>query len=125
MSTDTEQQQQQLPAPPAVDDLPSYASIAAPLMPRSTSARSVASSHHPAFEHPHHALNLPSGYFILRSRAHGRAFDLLSHKTHDGAEVGLHPIKEPVLRTSNDLQISPNNQVRPSVVVREMSEDGS
>lgn len=73
---------------PSSSDPPPYAaSIAAPLLPRSASSRSIDS--HPAFTHPQaSATGLPSGYFLLRSRADGnRTFDLLSHRQNDGAEV--------------------------------------
>lgn len=91
---------------------PYAASIAAPLLPRATSSRLLES--HAAFNHPQaSATGLPSGYFLLRSRAAGnRTFDLLGHRQDDGAEIGLHPVKEPVLRAgSRTLQIPQNNQV--------------
>ncbi|ORY91613.1 hypothetical protein BCR35DRAFT_298850 [Leucosporidium creatinivorum] len=101
---------------PSSSDPPPYAaSIAAPLLPRSSSTRSLDS--HPAFSHPQaSATGLPSGYFLLRSRTEGqRTFDLLGHRQNDGAEIGLHPVKEPVLRAGasyqNTLQIPQNNQV--------------
>lgn len=65
---------------PSLSDPPPYAaSIAAPLLPRQ----------HPAFAHPQaSATGLPSGFFLLRSRAPSqRTFDLLGHRQNDGAEV--------------------------------------
>ncbi|GAA5869869.1 hypothetical protein JCM1840_007658 [Sporobolomyces johnsonii] len=97
---------------------PSYASIASPLLPPHSAAPAHASSSaapppvssHPAFQHAYAHLHLPSGFFLLRNRAQGKALDLLGHKTHEGAEVGLHPIKQPQLKGLN-LQHNGNNQV--------------
>ncbi|GAA5910844.1 hypothetical protein JCM5296_003385 [Sporobolomyces johnsonii] len=97
---------------------PSYASIASPLLPPHSAALAHASSSaapppvssHPAFQHAYAHLHLPSGFFLLRNRAQGKALDLLGHKTHEGAEIGLHPIKQPQLKGLN-LQHNGNNQV--------------
>ncbi|GAA6037835.1 hypothetical protein JCM8097_005063 [Rhodosporidiobolus ruineniae] len=97
---------------------PSYsAAISSPLLVQGEQQQSYGSSGggtahagHPAFQHQHAHLNLPSGYFLLRNRAQGKALDLLGHKTHEGAEFGLHPIKQPQLKGLS-LQHSQNNQL--------------
>ncbi|GAA5975766.1 hypothetical protein JCM21900_001472 [Sporobolomyces salmonicolor] len=76
----------------------------------SSSASVPPVSSHPAFQHPDARLQLPSGFFLLRNRAEGKALDLLGHQTHEGAELGLHPIKQPQL-TGLNLQHHGNNQL--------------
>lgn len=108
------------PAPPA------YASLASPLLPASephsstafsappgpstSFAETPADAGHPAFQHHHSHLNLPSGFFLLRNRAQGKALDLLGHKTHEGAAFGVHPVKQPQLKGLS-LQHNGNNQL--------------
>ncbi|GAA5975238.1 hypothetical protein JCM5350_000199 [Sporobolomyces pararoseus] len=55
-------------------------------------------------------LNLPSGMFLLKNVAQGKTLDLLGHKSHEGAPLGVHPIKEPILKGLS-LQHSKNNQL--------------
>ncbi|GAA5929869.1 hypothetical protein JCM10213_002808 [Rhodosporidiobolus nylandii] len=100
-------------ADPPLAPPPSYnAAIASPLIPSSTPGPSSSSSlaAHPAFQHKHAHLGLPSGFFLLRNRAQGKTLDLLHHKTHEGAEFGLHPVKSPSLRGVS-LQHNANNQL--------------
>ncbi|KAM0788824.1 hypothetical protein ACM66B_002910 [Microbotryomycetes sp. NB124-2] len=108
------------PEPP-----PSYAApsawLTAPLDPRlpstsvegarATAASSSSTPANIAFQHRHGHLGLPSSYFILRNKGTGRVLDLLGHKTHDGAEIGLHPVKQPVLKPAQTLQTHANNQL--------------
>lgn len=64
---------------------PSYAaSITAPLSAPSQPLQATAS---PLFDHQHGAQNLPSGFFLLRNRAHNRTLDMVGHRTNEGAEV--------------------------------------
>ncbi|GAA5854610.1 hypothetical protein JCM8547_004907 [Rhodosporidiobolus lusitaniae] len=98
----------QPPLPP-----PSYnASISSPVLPSSALGPSSSSSHaaHRAFQHSQAHLGLPSGFFLLRNRAQGKALDLLGHKTHEGAQIGVHPIKQPQLQGLS-LQNNKNNQL--------------
>ncbi|GAA5904702.1 hypothetical protein JCM6882_008351 [Rhodosporidiobolus microsporus] len=94
---------------------PDYSiAIASPLLPShapgpSTSSASAFAAH-PAFQHAHSNLNLPSSFFLLRNRAQGKALDLRGHKTYEGAEFGVHPIKQPQLKGLS-LQHSGNNQL--------------
>ncbi|GAA6063456.1 hypothetical protein JCM10212_002539 [Sporobolomyces blumeae] len=86
---------------------PSYsASLSSPLVPTGPSFNPASPFNHVHSDETH----LPSGMFILKNRAHGKALDLLGHKGHDGAPLGCHPVKHPVLRGLN-LQNDRNNQL--------------
>ncbi|BGP07157.1 hypothetical protein JCM10049v2_002987 [Rhodotorula toruloides] len=92
---------------------PAYASLSSPLVPQHgfQPAGSV-QQHipHPAFDHAFAELNLPRGFFLIRNSAQGKTLDLLGHKQHEGAELGLHPIKQPQLQGLS-LQHKQNNQI--------------
>ncbi|EGU12869.1 Proteophosphoglycan ppg4 [Rhodotorula toruloides ATCC 204091] len=92
---------------------PAYASLASPLVPQHgfQPADSV-QQHipHPAFDHAFAQLNLPRGFFLIRNSAQGKTLDLLGHNQHEGAELGLHPIKQPQLQGLS-LQHKQNNQI--------------
>ncbi|BGP47162.1 hypothetical protein JCM10450v2_003014 [Rhodotorula kratochvilovae] len=93
---------------------PSYASLASPLVPQT--AFDQPEHHddipvHPAFDHAYgQSLNLPRGFFLIRNAAQGKALDLLQHRQNEGAELGLHPIKQPQLQGLS-LQHTGNNQL--------------
>ncbi|GAA6004955.1 hypothetical protein JCM10207_008462 [Rhodosporidiobolus poonsookiae] len=86
-----------VPPPPATGPPPTY----------EVSSRPVS---HPAFRHAFAHLGLPSGFFLLRNVAQGKALDLLGHKQHEGAQFGLHPVKKPQVKGLS-LQHSGNNQL--------------
>ncbi|GAA5889633.1 hypothetical protein JCM8208_001082 [Rhodotorula glutinis] len=98
---------------------PSYASLASPLVPQQAfhpqhghhlqhaDPRPV----HPAFDHAFgDTLHLPRGCFLVRNAAQGKALDLLKHRVDEGAQIGLHPIKQPQLKGLS-LQHSGSNQL--------------
>jgi hypothetical protein len=91
-----------LPDDSSLPPPPSYASLSSPLIPShepvASTSSTLAEAVHPAFQHGHSHLNLPSGLFLLRNRAQGKALDLLGHRTHEGAEFGVHPVKQPELK---------------------------
>ncbi|BGP15047.1 hypothetical protein JCM10213v2_003002 [Rhodosporidiobolus nylandii] len=100
-------------ADPPLAPPPSYnAAIASPLIPSSTPGPSSSSSlaAHPAFQHKHAHLGLPSGFFLLRNRAQGKTLDLLHHKTHEGAEYAA---VSPAERRAGALMRS-REQIRPA-----------
>ncbi|GAA5923514.1 hypothetical protein JCM3775_000412 [Rhodotorula graminis] len=104
---DDDQDARQL-APP-----PSYASLASPLVPQQA-FHSQHADHprpvHPAFDHAFGDTLLPRGCFLVRNAAQGKALDLLKHRVDEGAEIGLHPIKQPQLKGLS-LQHSGSNQL--------------
>lgn len=95
---------------------PAYAAFSSPLVPQhgfgpaDAAQQSRQHIQHPAFDHAFAHLNLPRGYFLLRNTAQGKTLDLLGHKQHEGAELGLHPIKQPQLQGLS-LQHKQNNQL--------------
>ncbi|POY74142.1 hypothetical protein BMF94_2954 [Rhodotorula taiwanensis] len=62
------------------------------------------------FDHKWSHLGLPTGYFLLRNAAQGKTLDLIGHRQSEGADLGLHPIKQPILEGAT-LQHKGNNQV--------------
>jgi hypothetical protein len=86
---------------------PPYASIAQPIESR-PAARSRAAD--ALFNHEWAHLGLPTGFFLLRNAAQGKTLDLLNHRQDEGAELGLHPIKQPLLQGVS-LQHKGNNQL--------------
>ncbi|BGP31195.1 hypothetical protein JCM10296v2_002959 [Rhodotorula toruloides] len=92
---------------------PAYASLASPLVPQhGFQPAELVQQHspHPAFDHAFAKLNLPRGFFLVRNSAQGKTLDLLGHKQHEGAELGLHPVKQPQLQGLS-LQHKQNNQI--------------
>ncbi|GAA5841369.1 hypothetical protein JCM9279_000628 [Rhodotorula babjevae] len=100
---------------------PSYASLASPLVPQQAFQPQHPDHHlahaadrrpvHPAFDHAFgESLHLPRGCFLVRNAAQGKALDLLKHRVDEGAEIGLHPIKQPQLQGLS-LQHSGSNQL--------------
>ncbi|BGP23841.1 ricin B-related lectin domain protein [Rhodotorula toruloides] len=92
------------------DAPPAYASLSSPLVAQHGFQPAEQHILHPAFDHAFSQLNLPRGYFLLRNVAQGKTLDLLGHKQHEGAELGLHPIKQPQLQGLS-LQHRQNNQL--------------
>ncbi|GAA5822057.1 hypothetical protein JCM11251_004842 [Rhodosporidiobolus azoricus] len=102
-----------LPHTPAAPPPAYNIAIASPLLPAHAPgplASTSAYAAHQAFQHKHADLNLPSSFFLLRNRAQGKVLDLRGHKTHEGAEFGVHPIKQPQLKGLS-LQNGSNNQL--------------
>ncbi|GAA5887337.1 hypothetical protein JCM3774_004576, partial [Rhodotorula dairenensis] len=62
------------------------------------------------FDHDWAHLGLPTGFFLLRNAAQGKTLDLVGHRQDEGAELGLHPIKQPLLQGVS-LQHKGNNQL--------------
>ncbi|GAA6046346.1 hypothetical protein JCM3770_004875 [Rhodotorula araucariae] len=95
---------------------PSYASLASPLVPQTAFEDQPRYDDdevpvHPAFDHAYgQSLNLPRGFFLIRNAAQGKALDLLQHRQNEGAELGLHPVKQPQLQGVS-LQHTGNNQL--------------
>lgn len=85
---------------------PPYASIAQPIENRPARSRTADA----LFNHEWAHLGLPTGFFLLRNAAQGKTLDLLSHRQDEGAELGLHPIKQPLLQGVS-LQHKGNNQL--------------
>lgn len=86
---------------------PPYAAIAQPI-PADQPARTRATD--ALFDHDWSHLGLPTGFFLLRNAAQGKALDLVGHRQDEGAELGLHPIKQPLLQGVS-LQHKGNNQL--------------
>ncbi|GAA5883883.1 hypothetical protein JCM16303_007434 [Sporobolomyces ruberrimus] len=93
-------------------DPPSYlqASLSSPLMHPTPTASSPRPQRNPAFEHSWSQFNLPTGMFLLQNRAQGKSLDVLSHHSNEGAILGVHPVKQPILKGLS-LQHSRNNQL--------------
>ena len=85
---------------------PPYASMAQPIENRPARSRTADA----LFNHEWAHLGLPTGFFLLRNAAQGKTLDLLSHRQDEGAELGLHPIKQPLLQGVS-LQHKGNNQL--------------
>ncbi|GAA5986603.1 hypothetical protein JCM10908_003820 [Rhodotorula pacifica] len=95
---------------------PPYASIAQPLENRPFPDRATQGPTRTSratdalFDHEWAQLGFPTGYFLLRNAAQGKTLDLIGHRQDEGAELGLHPIKQPLLQGVS-LQHKGNNQV--------------